>query len=76
MFALITGLYRAFEQGATMSVIADRHANDPVAMADGIRTFLFPGEALSPREHLSVGETVTDPVTFTPAEEVEELVAA
>ena len=76
MFALITGLYRAFEQGAALSVIADRHANDPVAMVDGIRTFLFPGEALSPRENLFLGETAADTVALTPAVEVEELVAA
>ena len=76
MFGVITGLYRAMEQGAAMSVIADRHANDPVAMADGIRAFLFPGEPLSLRENLSLEEAVADTVALTPAEEVEELVAA
>lgn len=61
MFRLITGLYHAFEQGAALAVIADRHANDPVAMADAIRAYL------SPRE---VGAAT---VVFTPATEAEEL---
>ena len=64
MFGIITGLYRAMEQGAALVLIAERHAGNPATMADAIRA------ALSPR-----GMAVT-PVTFTPAVEVEELVAA
>ncbi len=64
MFRLITGLYRAMEQGAVLALIAERHANDPATMADAIRA-LF-----SPRD------LVAEPVTLTPTVEVEELVAA
>ena len=70
MFQLITGLYRAMEQGAVLAHIAERHANDPAAMADAIRAALLTGETLSPRE------LVAEPVTLTPAVEAEELVAA
>ena len=64
MFRLITGLYRAMEQGAVLALIAERHANNPATMADAIHTLFHPREL--------VGE----PVTLTPAVEVEELVAA
>ncbi len=64
MFGMITGLYRAMEQGAGMALIAERHAGNPATMADAIRA------VLSPREPVAV------PVTFNPAVEVEELVAA
>ena len=64
MFGMITGLYRAMEQGAGMALIAERHAGNPATMADAIRA------VLSPREPVAV------PVTFNPAVEVEDLVAA
>ena len=64
MFRGFTGLYRAMEEGVALAIIANRHLNDPATMADAIRT-LF-----SPRELAAVS------VTFTPAVEVEELVAA
>ncbi len=64
MFRLITGLYRAMEQGAVLALIAERHATNPATMADAIRALY------SPRE------LVAEPVTLTPAVEAEELVAA
>ena len=64
MFGVITGLYRAMEQGAVLAHIAERHANDPATMADAICALFHPREL------------VTEPVTLTPAVEVEELVAA
>ena len=70
MFGLITGLYRAVEQGAALAHIAERHAGNPATMADAIRAALLTGETLSPRELTSA------PATFTPALEVEERVAA
>ena len=70
MFGVITGLYRAMEQGAALAHIAERHAGNPAAMADAIRA------ALAPREGLSLGEGAMAPVAFTPAAEVEERVAA
>ena len=70
MFGVITGLYRAMEQGAVLAVIADRHENDPAAMAGALRAALSAGETLSPRE------AVPGPVTFIPAAGAEELAAA
>ena len=70
MFGVITGLYRAMEQGAALAQIAERHAGNPATMADAIRGYL------SPRESLSPGEAAIAPVAFTPAAEVEERVAA
>ncbi|MDE2838226.1 MAG: hypothetical protein OXL97_12090 [Chloroflexota bacterium] len=64
MLGLITGLYRAVEQGAALAQIAERHAGNPATMADAIRGYL------SPRE------LAVEPATFTPAFEVEERVAA
>ena len=64
MFRLITGLYRAMEQGAVLAHVAERHANDPATMADAIHALFFPREL------------VVEPVTLTPAVEAEELVAA
>lgn len=64
MFGVITGLYRAMEQGAALAQIAERHAGNPATMADALRA------ALSWRE------AVAAPVAFTPAAEVEERVAA
>ena len=64
MFGVITGLYRAMEQGAALAQIAERHAGNPATMADAIRA------ALSWRE------VAVAPVMFTPAVEVEERVAA
>ncbi len=52
------------EQGAVLALIAERHATNPVTMADAIRALY------SPRE------LVAEPVTLTPAVEAEELVAA
>ena len=54
MFRLITGLYRAMEQGAVLALIAERHANDPATMADAIRALFHPREL------------VAGPVTLTP----------
>ena len=70
MFGVFTGLYRAFEQGAALAHIAERHAGNPATMADAIRA------ALSWRENSFAGEVAAAPVTFTPAVEVEERVAA
>ena len=64
MFGVFTGLYRAMEQGAALAQIAERHAGDPAAMADAVRAALAPREA------------AIAPVTFTPAVEAEERVAA
>lgn len=64
MFGLITGLYRAMEQGAVLAFIAERHGNDPATMAGAIDA------VFSPRE------TLVEAVTLIPATEVEELAAA
>ncbi len=70
MFGLITGMYRAMEQGAALAHVAERHAGNPATMADAIRA------ALSWRENFAAGEMAVAAVTLTPAAEVEERVAA
>ena len=70
MFGMITGLYRAMEQGAALAQIAERHAGNPATMADAIRAHFSREGAYSPRE------VAVEPVTFTPVVEAEERVAA
>ncbi len=64
MFGVITGLYRAMEQGAVLAHIAERYAGNPATMADAVRAYL------------SRGEGAVAPMTFIPVVEVEERVAA
>ena len=61
MFRLITGLYRAMEQGAVLALIAERHATDPDTMVDAIRA------VFSPRD------LVAEPMIFNTATEAEDL---
>ena len=61
-FQIITGLYRAMEQGAALAIIADRHANDPITMADEVRAALSTQEPAAPVVFAPVVEAETERV--------------